>query len=123
MTKSHFNKFEKYRKDGIHSIEGWTVIPLCVEVGSRDHQPIMAADVRSSGPQKGSKQGTAQARDQHCSALQLLHMAESKVQRVVPPQTAAAISVTTPCNSMLRSFRLLTCGQPSSCGAVVSNEQ
>ena len=35
MTKSHFNKFEKYRKDGIHSIEGWTVIPLCVEVGSR----------------------------------------------------------------------------------------
>ena len=35
MTKSHFNKFEKYRKDGIHSIEGWTVIPLCVEVASR----------------------------------------------------------------------------------------
>ena len=35
MGKSHFRKFEKYRKDGIHRIEGWKVIPLCVEVGSR----------------------------------------------------------------------------------------
>ena len=34
MKKWHFTKFDKYRKDGIHSIEGWTVIPLCVEVGS-----------------------------------------------------------------------------------------
>ena len=35
MKKWHFTKFDKYRKDGIHSIEGWTVIPLCVEVGAR----------------------------------------------------------------------------------------
>ena len=35
MKKWHFIKFDKYRKEGIHSIEGWTVIPLCVEVGAR----------------------------------------------------------------------------------------
>jgi len=35
MRKAHNNKFEKYRKEGIHHIEGWTVIPICVEVGSR----------------------------------------------------------------------------------------
>ena len=37
MKKSNFRKFEKYRKSGIHSIEGWAVIPLCVEVGARGH--------------------------------------------------------------------------------------
>ena len=37
MKKSRFRKFDKYRKDGIHSISGWTVIPLCVEVGARGH--------------------------------------------------------------------------------------
>ena len=37
MEKSHFRKFDKYRKDGIHSISAWTVIPLCVEVGARGH--------------------------------------------------------------------------------------
>ena len=31
------NPNEKYRKDGIHSINGWTVIPICVEVGARGH--------------------------------------------------------------------------------------
>ena len=35
MGKSHFRKFEKYRKDGIHRIEGRTIIPVCVEVRSR----------------------------------------------------------------------------------------
>ena len=35
MKKSHDAKFEKYRKEGIHRIEGWTIIPICVEVGSR----------------------------------------------------------------------------------------
>ena len=33
MKKWHFEKFEKYRKNGIHSIDG--VIPLCVEIGAR----------------------------------------------------------------------------------------
>ena len=32
MKTSHFRKFDKYRKDGIHSMSVWTVIPLCVEV-------------------------------------------------------------------------------------------
>ena len=35
MAKWHFVKFDKYRKSGIHTIKGWTVIPLCVEVGAR----------------------------------------------------------------------------------------
>ena len=28
IKKWHFTKVDKYRKEGSHSIEGWTVIPL-----------------------------------------------------------------------------------------------
>ncbi len=48
MEKSHFRKFVKYRKNGIHSISGWTVIPLCVEVGARDHSAHSWQQMRMS---------------------------------------------------------------------------
>ena len=35
MKKAHNAKYEKYIKEGIHRIEGWTIIPVCVEVASR----------------------------------------------------------------------------------------
>ena len=35
MDQAHREKMKKYAKDGLHSIPGWTTIPLCVEVGTR----------------------------------------------------------------------------------------
>ena len=35
MKKAHNAKYDKYSKGGIHRIEGWTIIPVCVEVASR----------------------------------------------------------------------------------------